>query len=130
MVITASTPVVAEIRRNHLLLGMSRRKIHAAHHHSVSRNSRVPRPTIRSHARWVTFTSWLVGRSAAGISSSPWMTVDVPVLGSDRIEASPGIGMPPTTSPSELRWPNSTSGTSLLVVGTISIAANLVGWLL
>ena len=57
------------------------------------------------------------------------MTVDVPVLGSDRIEARPGIGMPPTTSPSELRWPNSTSGTSLLVLGTISIAANLVGWL-
>ena len=40
---------------------------------------------------------------SAGVSSSPWMTVDVPVLGSDRIEASPGIGTPPTTSPSELR---------------------------
>ena len=45
------------------------------------------------------------------------MTVEVPVPGSDRIEARPGIGIPPTTSPSELRCPKSTSGTSLLVVG-------------
>ena len=87
------------MRRNHLLLGMSLRKIHDAHHHRVSRNSRVPRPTITSHARWTTLTSWSVGRSAAGVSSSPWMTVDVPVLGSDNHEARPGIGRPPTTSP-------------------------------
>ena len=73
-------------------------------------------------------TSWLVGRSAAGVSSRPWTTVDVPVLGSDRIDASPGMGMPPVTSPSELRCPSSTSGTSLLVCGTISMAANFVGW--
>ena len=87
-------------------------------------------PTIRSQARCTTLTSWIVGRSLAGVSSSPWMTVEVPWLGSDRIEARPGIGNPPTTSPSELRCPKSTSGTSLLVLGTISIAANFVGWLL
>ena len=90
----------------------------------------MPSPTITSQARCTTLTSWIVGRSSAGVSSRPWTTVDVPVLGSDRNEARPGIGMPPTTSPSELRCPSSTSGTSLLVLGTISIAANLVGWLL
>ena len=84
---------------------------------------------MTSQARWTTFTSWIVGRSSAGVASRPWTTVEVPSLGSDKIEARPGIGMPPTTSPSELRWPNSTSGTSSPVFGTSSIAANLVGWL-
>jgi hypothetical protein len=51
------------------------------------------------------------------------------VLGSDSHEANPGIGMPPLTVPSSLSRPSSVSGTSLLVVGTSSIAANLTGWL-
>ena len=38
--------------------------------------------------------------------------------------------MPPDTVPSSLRWPSRVSGTSLLVVGTSSIAANFTGWLL
>ena len=37
--------------------------------------------------------------------------------------------MPPDTVPSALRCPNNTSGMSLPVVGTSSIAANLIGWL-
>jgi hypothetical protein len=62
--------------------------------------------------------------------SRPWTTVDSPVLGSDSHEARPGIGMPPVTVPSWLRWPRRVSGTSLLVSGTSSMAANLTGWLL
>ena len=58
------------------------------------------------------------------------MTVSVPVLGSDSHDASPGIGIPPLMSPSALRWPSNVSGTSLDVSGTISIAANFIGWLL
>ena len=54
----------------------------------------------------------------------------VPVLGSDSHEASPGIRMPPVTSPSELSCPSSVSGTSLSVSGTSSMAANFSGWLL
>ena len=56
--------------------------------------------------------------------------MDVPSRGIGQDDASPGIGIPPVTSPSELRWPNSVSGTSLLVFGTSSIAANFTGWLL
>ena len=53
-----------------------------------------------------------------------------PVLGSDSHDARPGILIPPVTSPSELSWPRSVSGTSLDVSGTSSMAANLTGWLL
>ena len=49
--------------------------------------------------------------------SSPCTTVFLPVLGSDSHEARPGIGRPPVTVPSELRWPSSVSGTSLVVFG-------------
>ena len=124
---TARTPVLAATRRNHRLRGMSRRNIQLAHHQRVSRNSRVPRPTMMSHARCVTLTVRFVGRSSAGISLRPMTTVDVPVLGSDRIEARPGMGIPPVTSPSASRWPKRISGTSLLVSVTISIAANFAG---
>ena len=54
----------------------------------------------------------------------------VPSLGSDSHDASPGIRIPPVTSPSELSRPSNVSGTSLAVSGTSSIAANLTGWLL
>ena len=54
-----------------------------------------------------------VGRSSAGTVSRPWMTVLVPSAGSDSHEASPGIRMPPVTSPSALSRPSSVSGTSL-----------------
>jgi hypothetical protein len=43
----------------------------------------------------------------------PCTTVLVPVFGSDRIEARPGIGMPPLTVPLLLRWPKRVSGASL-----------------
>ena len=85
---------------------------------------------MTSHARWTMLIWRMVGRSSAGTVSSPCTTVALPVLGSDSHEASPGIGMPPLTVPSSLRWPSRVSGTSLLVVGTSSIAANLTGWLL
>ncbi len=71
---------------------------------------------MMSQARWTTFTCASVGRSSAGTVSRPWTTVALPVLGSDSHEASPGMGMPPVTSPSALRWPSRISGTSLLVV--------------
>ena len=90
----------------------------------------MPRPTITSQARWTVLTSRVVGRSSAGNASSPCTTVLVPVLGSDSHDASPGIAIPPVTSPSEFRRPSSVSGTSLSVSGTSSIAANLVGSLL
>ena len=54
----------------------------------------------------------------------------VPSRGSDSHDASPGIGIPPLTVPSSLRWPNNVSGTSLDVSGTSSMAANFTGWLL
>ena len=54
----------------------------------------------------------------------------LPVAGSDNHDASPGMGIPPLTVPSELRWPSSVSGTSLDVCGTSSMAANFSGWLL
>ena len=56
--------------------------------------------------------------------------MDVPVDGSESIDASPGIANPPTTCPLEFRCPKSVSGTSLDVLGTSSIAANLTGSLL
>ena len=71
-----------------------------------------------------------VGRSSSGTVSKPCTTVARPVLGSESHDANPGIGMPPLTVPSSLRRPRMVSGTSLLVVGTSSIAANLTGWLL
>ena len=55
----------------------------------------------------------------------------VPSLGFDRIDASPGIAMPPVMVPSALSRPKSVSGTSLAPCpGTSSIAANFSGWLL
>ena len=90
----------------------------------------MPSPTITSHARCTVFTWRVVGRSSAGNESRPWITVLVPSLGSERIDARPGIGIPPVTSPSEFKRPNSVSGTSLSVSGTSSIAANFVGSLL
>ena len=54
----------------------------------------------------------------------------VPSVGSESHEAKPGMAMPPTTSPSEFRCPNNVSGTSLVVSGTSSMAANFIGWLL
>ena len=85
---------------------------------------------MTSQARWMTFTSAVVGSSSAGTMLRPSTTVLVPGRGSDRIEARPGIGMPPVTVPLLLRWPNSVSGTSLVVWGTISMAANFTGWLM
>ena len=129
MQMTARTPEAAAARRNHLLAGILRRNIQLAPYHTDSRNSSVPRPTMTSQARWTMLTWRTVGRSSAGTVSSPCTTVARPVLGSDSHEASPGMGMPPLTVPSSLSRPSSVSGTSLLVVGTSSIAANLTGWL-
>ena len=105
------------MQRNSLLCGMSLRKIQVAQYQTASRNSSVPSPTMTSHARWTTLACRYVGRSSSGNELSPWITVAVPSVGSDSHEAKPGIGMPPTTSPSELRWPNSVSGTSLRRLG-------------
>ena len=44
-----------------------------------------------SHARWMVLTWETVGRSSSGTASRPWMTVPVPVLGSDSHEARPGM---------------------------------------
>src|SRR3954451_2438866 len=122
------TPEAAAARRNHLLGCIQRRNTQLAPYHAANRNRSVPRPTMTSHARWTMLTCRTVGRASAGTVSSPCTTVDRPVLGSDSHEANPGMGMPPLTVPSSLRRPNSVSGTSLLVVGTSSIAANLTGW--
>src|SRR6476469_8849382 len=130
MVTMASTPAHAAIRRNQRLFGMSRRKIHDSQYHAASRNRKVPEPTMTSQERWTVLTSLMVGWSSVGTVSSPCTTVALPVLGSDNHDASPGMGMPPVTSPSEFNLPNSVSGTSLLVDGTSSIAANFSGWLL
>ncbi len=115
MVITEATPAPAASRRNHLLCGARRRKIHDTQYHAANRHSRVPRPIMMSHDRCTTFTSEIVGSSAAGSMLRPFTTVLVPVFGSDRIEASPGMGMPPLTVPLLLRCPNRVSGTSLVV---------------
>src|SRR6476469_2491703 len=131
MVITDRTPAIEAIRRNHLVLGRSRRNSQLAPYQRESRNRSVPRPTITSHARWTTLASLTVGWEPAGKALRPLTTVAVPSAGSDRIDARPGMGMPPSTLvPDELRWPNSVSGTSLEVFGTSSIWANLVGSLL
>src|SRR5687768_587450 len=130
MVITASTPDTAAARRNHLLLGIRRRKIHDTAYHTDSRNSSVPRPTMMSQHRWTMLVCRTVGRWSGGTVSRPCTTVALPVLGSESQDARPGTGMPPLTVPSSLRRPSRVSGTSLLVVGTSSMAANLTGWLL
>ena len=52
------------------------------------------------------------------------------MLGSDSQDASPGIGIPPVTVSSALRWPSNVSGTWACVWGTSSMAANFSGWLL
>ncbi len=81
---------------------------------------------MTSHARCTTFASATVGWLPAGIALRPSTTVLVPVAGSDRIDAMPGIGIPPSTFvPFEFRWPNSVSGTSLVVFGTSSICGEL-----
>ena len=103
MVITDSTPAAAAIQRKSLLFGIRFLNTHDAKYQSERRKRKVPRPTITSHARCTTSTSALVGRSSSGNASRPWMTVLVPSVGSDRIEARPGIGMPPSTSPSSFR---------------------------
>ena len=85
---------------------------------------------MMSQQRWTTLTCE-IGRSARqrGSCRGPGSTVARPVLGSDNHDASPGMATPPSTCPEELRRPSRISGTSLLVCGTISMAANLVGWL-
>ena len=93
----AATPAPDAMRRNHRLLGMSRRKIHDTQYQTDSRKSSVPRPTMMSHARWTVLTWEMVGRSSAGTVSRPWITVLVPSLGSDSHDASPGISIPPLT---------------------------------
>nr|WP_255371904.1 hypothetical protein [Cellulosimicrobium sp. CUA-896] len=128
MATTDSTPDDAASHRNTLLRGMRRRKSQVAPYQADSRNSSVPIPTMTSQARCTMFTSRTVGRSSGGTLSSPSTTVDRPVLGSDSHDARPGIGSPPDTVPSSFRRPSSVSGTSELVVGTSSMAANLTGW--
>src|SRR5215475_2706686 len=93
-----------------LVFGLSRLNSHESAYHAASRNSSDATPTMMSHARWTTFTSALVGRWFAGTVFSPLTTVEVPVDGSDRIEASPGIANPPTTWPCLFRWPRIVSG--------------------
>ena len=90
----------------------------------------MPSPTITSHARWTVLTWRSVGRWSAGTESRPWMTVEVPVPGSDSHDASPGILMPPVTRAVGVQAAQQVSGTSLEVSGTSSIAANFTGWLL
>ena len=41
------------------------------------------------------FTCAVVGRSSTGNDSSPWIVVLVPVAGSERMDATPGIGIIP-----------------------------------
>ena len=65
---------------------------------------------MTSQARWTALTSRVVGRESAGKLSRPSITVLVPSAGSDRIDARPGIGMPPVTVPSRLRWPKQRLG--------------------
>ena len=90
----------------------SRRRHQTQANHSASRVSAVPRPTIRSQARWMVLTADREGRSSGGTESRPWTTVLVPVLGSLRHEASPGIFRPPLTVPSSFRCPRRISGLS------------------
>src|SRR4051812_6575971 len=99
MAMTEATPATALARRNHFVLGRSRRKSQEIANQAASNSNRVAIPTIRSHARWTVLTSWIVGRASAGVLSRPWMEVLVPSAGSERNEASPGILMPPTTCP-------------------------------
>ena len=58
----AAIPAHRRQRRNHRLFGMSRRNNQHSRTRADSRNSRVPRPTITSHARWTMLTC---GASAA-----------------------------------------------------------------
>ncbi len=88
----------------------------------------MPRPTIRSQARWTVLTARSGGRSSAGTESRPWTTVLVPVDGSLSHDARPGIFRPPLTVPSSFRCPRRISGLSGPVVVLISSAANLIGW--
>src|SRR5438045_3568740 len=121
MVITAATPDPAARRRNHRLAGMRRRKIQAIQYQPESRHNSEPNPTITSHDRWTVLTCEVVGSSADGLMFRPFTTVLVPVCGSERIDASPGIRMPPLTVPALLRCPKRVSGMSLDVWGTSSM---------
>ena len=85
---------------------------------------------MTSQARWTVLTWRVVGRSSAGTVSRPWTTVSLPVDGSESHDARPGISIPPLTVPSSLRCPSNVSGTSSVVSGTSSMAANFTGWLL
>src|ERR1700675_2462493 len=87
IVITDSTPAHAAIRRNHFDFGRSCRNHQYRAYQADRRNSRVPRPTITSHARCTVFASEMVGWSPVGNALRPWITVLVPVLGSDKIDA-------------------------------------------
>ena len=84
---------------------------------------------MMSQARWVTFTSVVVGRSSAGIVLRPLTTVEVPVLrvGQDRGEArdrqaADHLVVGVEVAEEHLR------ARRCSVFGTISIEANLVGW--
>ncbi len=67
---------------------------------------------------------------SAEFVTRPLTIVFFPVAGSESHDARSGILIPPVTVPFEFMWPNTVSGTSLLVFGTSSIAANLAGSLL
>src|SRR5262249_46806139 len=91
----AIAPDAAAGTRNHFVCGKLRLNNHAPAYHNDSRNSSVAKPTIRSQARCTVLTSAIVGRSFSGNESSPWITVDFPVDGSESHDANPGSLMPP-----------------------------------
>ncbi len=80
-------------------------------------------PTIVSNAQCSSVSNG--GRSSGGTESSP--VTCVLVLQPTRNESNPGIPIPPFT-PLEVHLPKMYSVTSVEVVWTHSIAANLIGW--
>src|SRR3954454_24897597 len=122
---TAATPETAVARRNQRDCGKSFLRHQPMPSQRASRIRTEQMPTISSKAKWSIVLAG--GRSSGGTESSPitWVLVLHPT----RNESRPGIPIPPFT-PLEVHRPPRYSVTSVEVVCTHSIAANLIGWFL
>ena len=92
--------------------------------HRARPNSANPVPTMTSKERCTTLTRLSGGRTAAGIASSPFTSVEG--LKPDSSDAPDGTGTPKRILPST-STPPSVSGAWVRVCGRASMAANLAG---
>src|SRR5690348_5614784 len=90
-------PATAAKRRNHFVLGMSRRNSQDSPYQTDNKNNNVASPTMTSQARCTVLAWLMLGSLFVGNALRPCTTVFLPVLGSESHDAKSGIAIPPST---------------------------------